>query len=124
LTASIAAAQHWPMGDRRGTPLVMAALDELSARVRERFADRVRQLQLFGSWARGEATEDSDVDVLVVIDDLSSDELYDVVALGAEIATRRNVLLRPLAMSSSEFDTLRDGDRLLYREIARDGVPL
>ena len=113
------------MGSRTpGTPLIVSTLKEFADWVRARFGERVSDLCLFGSWARGEATEESDVDVLVVIEGLTSDELYAVVARSAEIATARNVLLRPLVMSGDEYEALRRGDRLLYREIARDGAPL
>jgi predicted nucleotidyltransferase len=33
------------------------------------YGDKIKQVILYGSQARGEATEDSDVDVLVVVDD-------------------------------------------------------
>ena len=33
------------------------------------YSDKIKQVILYGSQARGEATEDSDVDVLVVVDD-------------------------------------------------------
>lgn len=39
-------------------------LDEIVERIRERFAPE--KIILFGSHARGEATEDSDVDLLIV----------------------------------------------------------
>jgi predicted nucleotidyltransferase len=106
------------------TPLVTDALNELASWLRARFGGRLTELQLFGSWARGEATEDSDVDVLVAVRGLTSRELYDIVARSAEIATARTVLLRPLAMSSEEYDKLRKDDRLLSREIAQDGRAL
>jgi predicted nucleotidyltransferase len=51
----------------------MATLEEILATLRaqrrllsERYP--IRRLALFGSWARGEAREDSDVDVLVEVD--------------------------------------------------------
>jgi predicted nucleotidyltransferase len=34
----------------------------------------VQIVRLFGSWARGTATADSDLDVAVVVDDLDDDE--------------------------------------------------
>ena len=42
---------------------------QLAAWLRERFGRRIADIRLFGSWARGEADEDSDVDVLAVFEE-------------------------------------------------------
>ena len=44
-----------------------AFLPDLRARLAALYGDRLVRVVLFGSYARGEATEDSDVDVLVVL---------------------------------------------------------
>ncbi len=45
----------------------LALVNELHRRLGQQYGDRLVQLVLFGSQARGEATLDSDVDVLVVL---------------------------------------------------------
>jgi hypothetical protein len=50
------------------SPKIEAALADFQGRVLDLFADEISQLILFGSYARGEATPDSDVDVIVVVD--------------------------------------------------------
>ncbi len=45
---------------------ILAALREQRASLSRRYP--IQRLALFGSWARGEAREDSDVDVLVEVD--------------------------------------------------------
>lgn len=42
---------------------------------REAFADRLQFVGLQGSYARGEATETSDIDLVVILDELSSDDI-------------------------------------------------
>ena len=42
---------------------------------------RVDQIILFGSWARGDATEDSDIDLLVVSPDFGVSVLADMILL-------------------------------------------
>lgn len=36
--------------------------------LRELYGDRLRQVLLFGSWARGDADPESDIDLMVVLD--------------------------------------------------------
>jgi predicted nucleotidyltransferase len=47
-------------------------LEAYAARLRAIFGDRLREIRLFGSYARGEANEDSDIDVLVTLTSWSS----------------------------------------------------
>ena len=44
----------------------------VAAELRELYGDRLRRVLLFGSWARGDAHPESDVDVLVVLDRVES----------------------------------------------------
>src|SRR5687768_1220114 len=60
------------------TPEVVGALERFGASLRSKFGRRLREVTLFGSRARGDAREDSDVDVLVVIDELSERERGEV----------------------------------------------
>lgn len=105
-------------------PATSAAVEEFSALVRARLGARARRLMLFGSQARGEATEDSDVDILVVVRDLTSADAREVDTIVADILTRRDVLLSPLVLSDAHVDDLRVRERRLIAEIDRDGIPL
>ena len=101
-----------------------AALDEFSSWIRSRFGDRLRELRLFGSRARGEGHEDSDLDVLVVIDGLESKEAREIAHRSGDALTEHDVLLAPLALSTERWETLRRRGRRLVREIDRDGIDL
>jgi predicted nucleotidyltransferase len=46
------------------TTILKDILDPLRKNLRERFQDDLKALILYGSWARGTAREDSDVDLL------------------------------------------------------------
>lgn len=45
--------------------------EDAARRLADAYGDRLRQVVLFGSWARGEAHEESDVDLVVVLDHVS-----------------------------------------------------
>lgn len=50
-------------------------MDELVKRLREIFRDRLLYVGLQGSYMRNEATENSDIDVMVILDELTVDAL-------------------------------------------------
>ena len=101
-----------------------AALEELAAWLRDRFADRLCQLALFGSRARGEGSEESDVDVLVVVRGLTSAEGREIARFRGDLLTRHGVLVSPFAVSDEHMAELRSRERRIAREIDRDAVPL
>src|SRR5438445_516464 len=53
------------------SPALRDILAAYAARLAARFGPRLRMVRLFGSFARGEATEDSDVDVAVIVEGLA-----------------------------------------------------
>lgn len=100
------------------------AVAELVAYVRARFDTRLREIGLFGSFARGEAHEESDVDVLVVVDDLTFLEGREVTHFCGDLLTKHDVLVSPFVVSTAHMEHLRARERLIAREIDRDRVAL
>jgi predicted nucleotidyltransferase len=89
-----------------------------------RYGERLREVVLFGSWARGEADEESDVDVLVVVDDLTEEERRGIVDLAYELDSENDELLvlSPLCYSTTQVGELRARERRLLRDIDREGL--
>ncbi len=105
-------------------PQERAALGEFLGRLRMRFGEHVRRVILFGSRARGEGDEESDVDVLVVLDD-GDWRFHDEVALESyEPSLEHNVLIFPITMTVDDFDWHRSHRAPLYRNLEKDGIDL
>jgi hypothetical protein len=108
-------------------PPVRGALERFRQALERRFGPRLREVVLFGSHARGEADDESDVDVLVVIDALDEREQVEVTDLAyqADAADRASWTgLSPLACSSAHAAMMRERERLLFRDIDREGIRL
>jgi predicted nucleotidyltransferase len=101
-----------------------AAVGDLASWLRARFGSRLTRVVLFGSHARGEASEHSDVDVLVVVEDLGSAETRDIDAFVGDVLTRTDILLSPLVLSGARYRDLCARERRLVAEIDRDGIPV
>ena len=103
-------------------PLIRDALVELRARLTTSWPERVESVVLFGSWARGEATEDSDVDVLVVLKDATSRERLRAIEIAAEVGFEHRLVVEAMVVSSAQWSELHARERLIASEIQREGI--
>jgi predicted nucleotidyltransferase len=97
--------------------------NEIRPRLEAVFRDRLRGVLLFGSEARGEADEDSDLDLLVLLE--------GPVQLGKDLETIVEALYplqveieRPIHALPVPVETFEAGEYGLYREAKREGVAL
>jgi predicted nucleotidyltransferase len=97
--------------------------NEIRSRLEAVFHDRLRRVLLFGSEARGDAEEASDVDLLVLLE--------GPVRLGKDLEAIVEALY-PLQMELDSpihalpvpAETFEAGDYSLYREVKREGIAL
>jgi predicted nucleotidyltransferase len=90
----------------------------------ERFGDRVLDVRVFGSSARGDADEDSDVDVAVVISGLTEPERTLAVDLAFR-AWKKDPsprVLSPLVWSEVELEDRVRSERRIARDVLEEGV--
>jgi predicted nucleotidyltransferase len=103
-------------------PDLRASIAAYAKRLASRFGGRLRFVRLFGSWARGEAGEDSDVDVAVVVEGLTRDEWRDAVSDAVDVELEGGVTLSPYVVPSEHFDLLVRRERLIARDILEEGI--
>lgn len=86
---------------------VVVIIREFGARLRATFGDRLRRTVLFGSYARGEETPESDIDLLVVLDRVSADDRRTVSRISYEetFGKDRPFHLSTVTLSEDEFLT-------------------
>ena len=89
----------------------------------EIYGYRLRKLILFGSQARGEATRESDVDLLVVLEGsvTSIEEAKRTSRVATDAAAYRDTALSFIHMSTKEF---ADDRRPIIWKIREDGIDL
>ncbi len=111
-----------------GPVLALAGLrGELIRRLRERLSAWPNLLGawLFGSVARGEADSDSDVDLLIVADDLQSPDLHERVSiLQTEVRSWTGNDLQLVEHSQSSWRKLVRAKNPLVEQIRLDGIAL
>ncbi|MBI4125785.1 MAG: nucleotidyltransferase domain-containing protein [Deltaproteobacteria bacterium] len=79
---------------------------------------------LFGSRARGEGHESSDVDILVLVKTMDTSTKHLVWDAAEDIFLETGIDISPLVITQEKFERWRRLERLLPREIEKEGVVL
>ncbi len=83
------------------------------------------EVRLFGSYARGEAHTESDVDVAVIIDDpLTHAERVWPMGLAGELLLHHDLVISPIVLAKSELELLQRREDALASDLAAQGIVL
>jgi len=88
------------------------------------FGDRLSDVRLFGSYARGDYNNDSDIDVMVILD-MSEEEirksLFSVCRIASDLDLEYNTHIIPVLQSMQEYE-LHKETYGFFRNVEREGV--
>lgn len=91
---------------------------------KELFGDKFKNVILYGSYARGDYDEESDIDIMIMVD-MPRDELYKYRKLMsdfcADLDLENNVFLSPKLQSVSFFNEWKN-TLPFYQNVIKDGV--
>ena len=82
------------------------------------------KMVLFGSRARGDYSEESDVDVAILVRGLTREMKRRILDKVAEIELEYLLPISVLVFSQEEFDHLKKRERGIALDIEREGIPL
>jgi predicted nucleotidyltransferase len=100
---------------------INSVLKEFRNTIEKLYGKRLKNIILYGSWARDEATEDSDIDILVIIEGYIEpgkeiDRMIDIIT---DINLKYRVLLSVYPVSENDYLTLKSP---LLMNVRREGV--
>ncbi|HDG68200.1 MAG TPA: nucleotidyltransferase domain-containing protein [candidate division Zixibacteria bacterium] len=97
------------------------AIDEFKRELRKLYGGRLKSLILYGSYARGEATVDSDIDLLVVLEGevYPGEEIDRMIDIITEINLKYNVLISVYPVSEENYEKLNSP---LLMNVRKEGV--
>ena len=85
---------------------------------------RFVELRLFGSKARGDSNPESDIDVLIVLEELNREIRKQVSALCCDLSIDHHVVISPILYSLAEFTSGHTRITPFYQNVRREGVPV
>ena len=100
-------------------------LQAIKQRLAEHYGDRLKGVILFGSEARGEAEENSDVDFLVLLDGPveMGREIRAIIDCYYPVQLERK-FFRPISALPADAEEYESETISLYRSVREEGVPL
>lgn len=106
------------------TPAEQAALEAFVRRARELLGSDLIHAKLFGSRARGEGDEQSDLDVALVVTPRGRARRGEIYDLAFDVLLAHGVEVAPAVIESSRLDELRRRERLIALDLDREGIAL
>ena len=85
----------------------------------------IRRMIVFGSRARGEADPDSDLDILVVVEEPETDEVFKFVSgCGFEAGLEAGIIINSVVVSRNDWENGPERSSLLALAIQAEGIPV
>jgi predicted nucleotidyltransferase len=100
-----------------------AALVEFTTRLLQQPDIRVVSVRLFGSKARGDFGSDSDLDLLVILENADWIARDRVHLLAARVSLEHDVLINTHLLNRSGWVNMSRQRATLWRHVQRDGIP-
>lgn len=96
-------------------------LKEFKREVQALYGNRLKKILLYGSWARGDADEDSDIDVVIVLEGevIPGKEIDRMIAIITEINLKYVTLIAVYPVSEKMYSTVKSP---LLLNVRREGV--
>jgi len=106
---------------------MMAPSDKQTALEFKRRADAlvpILQFHVFGSRARGDATEGSDLDVFLVVDHIDANLRRRISEIAWEVGFENDVVLSTFVVTAEQLERGPIGVSPIVRQIEKEGVQL
>jgi len=101
-----------------------AALRAFLRRLCDNWAQILEEITLFGSKARGDSGPDSDIDVLIIVEE-ENWTLRDAISrIAAQVSLEYDVLINPHVIGRERWQRMGQERFSLYENVLREGVPL
>jgi predicted nucleotidyltransferase len=99
-------------------------LIELKNNLKEFLGDNMIGLTLYGSRARGDYDDESDIDVAIIVRGLTRELKNQILDMVADIEIKYFMPLSTLVISEDDFELLKKRERRIALDIEREGIQL
>ena len=101
-----------------------AWLDAYRQALKEQYPGIVERMVIYGSKARGDDHPDSDLDVLLIVQNEAAHLMRQLRRIGYELAATSDAVPSILAYTQDEWESRRENGSPFHRAVERDAVPV
>jgi uncharacterized protein len=101
-------------------------LNQFAEAAKSIYGEHLQSLTLFGSYARGDYDDESDIDIMVLVDiDKLKIKQYreQLVHVISEIELQSDLVLSPVVLNADEYNQFKDASGFLHN-VEREGVSI
>ncbi len=103
-------------------PRIEPIVREFKQALQALYGERLREVVLFGSYARGDYDEESDIDLMVILNDETVDtiaEVFRITEIETDLMLKYGLAISPLPVSHRRYQT---SFMPVYQESRREGL--
>lgn len=100
------------------------AVMEFSSELKQKLKENILDIRVFGSVARGTATTESDIDVLVLLENKHTDDRDMIVDIALDINLKYDIVISPVIMGKEHYSNPLFQETLFFRNLQQEGVSL
>lgn len=100
------------------------AIETFVRQLQDELESEIKDIRMFGSKARGDAGPESDLDVLVLVQDPAYALKHKILWIASEISLNYGVLLSPRIIPPAAWNEMAEANTLFFRDIRAESVPL
>lgn len=103
-------------------PLIYQVANEYKANLQQLYGSELAEVILFGSYARGDYSEESDVDFAVILrnpNTRTAEEIIKTSVIGSRLSLKYGIMLSSLPVSLHKKETSMQG---IYQDIRKEGI--
>lgn len=105
-------------------PVIEPVVRAFKTALQTMYGDRLRKVVLYGSYARGDYDDESDIDLMVVLNDETVDtfaEIRRISELEASLLLKYGLAVSPLPVPYGRYNKSIGP---VYQEARKDGIPV
>jgi hypothetical protein len=100
------------------------AVESFLTRLWTQHSERIFQATLFGSKARGDSQPDSDIDILLIVDEDDWRFRHAISDIASGVSLEYSVLIAPRVIGQARWTEMEQECFTLCENVAREGIPL
>lgn len=109
---------------RKTHPELMKSLSEMSKEIESIYGELLYKIVLYGSYARGEETSESDVDIAVILKEGKTEQMHDaMVDIVVEHELAQGVTFSVIPIEFEQYDQLKH-TLPFFKNMDKDGIVL